>query len=88
MKDNIKAGSDIHAGDGGYSIGTEEGYEHICKQRSVALVIGLVGIDLADDWWNSPNKAFDGRAPAGMWIEDFRQVHNYLMHHSFVGGGS
>jgi len=88
MKDNIKAGSDIHAGDGGYSIGTEEGYEHICKQRSVALVIGLVGIDLADDWWNSPNKAFDGRTPAGMWIEDFRQVHNYLMHHSFVGGGS
>ena len=88
MKDNIKAGSDIHAGDGGYSIGTEEGYEHICKQRSVALVIGLVGIDLADDWWNSPNKAFNGRTPAGMWLEDFRQVHNYLMHHSFVGGGS
>ena len=88
MNERIKAGADIHAGDGEYSIGTEEGYEHICKQRSVALVIGLVGIDLADDWWNSPNKAFDGRTPAGMWIEDFRQVHNYLMHHSFVGGGS
>jgi hypothetical protein len=85
---NIKAGADIHAGDGGYSIGTEKGYEHICKQRSVALVIGLVGSDLADDWWNSPNKAFNGRTPAGMWLEDFRQVHNYLMHHAFVGGGS
>ena len=88
MNENIKAGADIHAGDGGYSIGTEEGYEHICKQRSVALVIGLVGSDLADDWWNSPNKAFNGRTPAGMWLEDFRQVHNYLMHHAFVGGGS
>ena len=88
MNDTIKAGADIHAGDGGYSIGTEEGYEHICKKRSVALVIGLVGSDLADDWWNSPNKAFNSRTPAGMWLEDFRQVHNYLMHHAFVGGGS
>ena len=86
--DNLIAGAEQNSNDGEYSIGTEEGYEHICKQRSVALVIGLVGIDLADDWWNSPNKAFDGRTPAGMWIEDFRQVHNYLMHHSFVGGGS
>ena len=85
---NIQAGAEIHSGDGGYSIGTEEGYEHTCKQRSVALVIALVGKDNSDAWWDSPNKAFDGRTPAGMWITDFRQVHNYLMHHAFVGGGS
>lgn len=87
QKQNIMAGADIMGGDGGYSIGTEEGYEHMLKQRSVALVQALVGEDLADAWWNSPNKAFDMRTPAGMWIEDYRRVHNYLMHHAFAGGG-
>ena len=76
------------AGDGGYSIGTEEGYEKFCKKRCVALVVGLVGVELADEWWKSPNKAFDGKTPVNMWTEDFRRVHNYLMHHAFVGGGS
>ena len=28
---NIKAGADIHAGDGGYSEGTKEGYEAFVK---------------------------------------------------------
>ena len=31
MNDNIKAGSDIHAGDGGYSIGTKEKYDEFVK---------------------------------------------------------
>lgn len=88
MNDNIKAGANIMAGDGGYSIGTEEGLERMCKQRSDALVIALVGKDNADAWWNSPNKAFVGKTPADMWLTDFRQVYNYLMHHAFVGGGS
>lgn len=86
--DNLIAGAEQNSGDGGYSIGTEAGYENMCKQRSVALVIALVGIDLTDDWWNSPNKAFDMKTPADMWVEDFRQVHNYLMHHAYAGGGS
>jgi len=65
-----------------------DSFEHIAKKRSVALVIALVGKDLADDWWNTPNRAFDMRTPAGMWIEDYQRVYNYLMHHGFVGGGS
>lgn len=84
----LLAGADIHSGDGGYSIGIEEEYERMVKQRSISLVISLVGENLADKWWDSPNKAFDMRTPADMWIEDFRRVHNYLMHNAFVGGGS
>lgn len=34
MKDNIKAGAEIHAGDGGYSLGTQEKYEEFVKLRS------------------------------------------------------
>ena len=62
--------------------------ENLAKQRSHVLVIALVGKDLADDWWNSPNRAFDMRTPAGMWIDDYMIVYNYLMHHGFAGGGS
>lgn len=32
--DNIKAGADINAGDGGYSIGTEEKYNEAVKRRN------------------------------------------------------
>ena len=33
MNENIKAGADIHAGDGGYEIGTKEGYEAFVAKR-------------------------------------------------------
>jgi len=35
--ENIKAGVDLHAGDGGYSIGTQEKYEEFVKARNNAL---------------------------------------------------
>ena len=53
--------------------------EHIAKQRSIVLVIALVGVELADKWWSNPNKAFDMRTPAGMWVEDYHKVYEYLM---------
>lgn len=34
MTDNIKAGAEIHAGDGGYSIGTQEKYDEFVKVRN------------------------------------------------------
>jgi hypothetical protein len=37
MNENIKAGSDIHAGDGGYSIGTKEKYDEFVKGRNQSL---------------------------------------------------
>ena len=37
MNENIKAGSDIHAGDGGYSIGTKEKYDEFVKIRNKSL---------------------------------------------------
>jgi hypothetical protein len=46
MNENIKAGADMHAGDGGYSEGTKEGYEAFVKARSkptLYLIRGLPG---------------------------------------------
>jgi len=37
MNEQIKAGSDIHAGDGGYSIGTKEKYDEFVKIRNKSL---------------------------------------------------
>lgn len=53
--------------------------ENIAKQRSQWLITAMLGKDLVDLWWNTPNKAFDMRTPAGMWVEDYAKVYNYLM---------
>jgi hypothetical protein len=37
MNDNIKVGADIHAGDGGYSLGTKEKYDEFVKGRNQSL---------------------------------------------------
>jgi methionine synthase II (cobalamin-independent) len=34
MNEQLKAGADIHAGDGGYSIGTKEKYDEFVKNRN------------------------------------------------------
>jgi hypothetical protein len=34
MNEQVKAGADIHAGDGGYSIGTQEHYEEFERKRN------------------------------------------------------
>jgi hypothetical protein len=37
MNDNIKIGADLHAGDGGYSEGTQEKYDEFAKGRNQSL---------------------------------------------------
>jgi hypothetical protein len=37
MNENIIAGGDIHAGDGGYSLGTKEDYDKFVKVRNQSL---------------------------------------------------
>jgi hypothetical protein len=78
---NTEIGGLIMAGDGGYSIGTEEGYKRMVRQRSEALVIALVGKELATKWWTSYNKAFK-HTPEAQWELDYRVVYDYLMGHA------
>ena len=46
------------------------------KERCDALVIAMVGKELANGWWNSPNKAFNGQTPMETPLEI---VYSYLM---------
>ena len=39
MNDNIKAGAEQNAGDGGYSIGTKEKYDEFVKMRNESLAL-------------------------------------------------
>lgn len=46
------------------------------KARCDALVIAMVGAELANGWWNSPNKTFNGQTPKEAPLE---VVYSYLM---------
>lgn len=74
---NIKAGADIHAGDGGYELSTWEKYEEFVSMRNYPIpkriyvrselnriLFGLLGShSLIDQWWNSNNKGLNDKTP-------------------------
>jgi len=49
------------------------------RERSEALVIALVGKEMAPKWWDSKNKAFDLETPKVRFESNPEQVYNYLM---------
>ena len=62
MNKNIKAGADIHAGDGGYSIGTKEKYDEFVKGRNQSLgkmqireLMLEAGTDISGKWMSIDN---------------------------------
>ena len=57
-------------------------YVSMLRQRSEALVIALVGKEMAVNWWNSSNKGFGGKTAEVMFLEDPETVYNYLMDHA------
>ena len=50
--------------------------EYVMQGRCDALVIAMVGAELANGWWNSPNRAFNGQKPIDVELE---VVYSYLM---------
>jgi hypothetical protein len=63
---------------------TEQEFRNVANQ----LVTSLVGPNMVESWWASPNQAFEGRTPESQWQLGSDAVVNYLMHHAFAGGGS
>jgi hypothetical protein len=56
------------------------------------LLFAMIGrAELVDLWWDSPNKAFDGKTPNEVYLsgEEGRQkVINYIHFHANASGGS
>lgn len=57
-------------------------HRKLCRGLCEAALKRLVGPDLVSDWWNSPNKAFDGGTPEGTWQIDYERVYRYIMQHA------
>jgi hypothetical protein len=58
MNNNIKAGADIHTGDGGYSEGTQEKYRAFVKNRNrmndrIKEITGQVLDELVPETWTA-----------------------------------
>lgn len=52
----------------------------IVKQRCDALLNAMLGSsELVDNWWNSPNKAFNGETPDVVFVLEPMKVYRYLM---------
>lgn len=54
----------------------------LMRKRSEALVIAMIGKDLAPKWWDGQNKAFELRTPNQQWEIDPTEVYAYLMRHA------
>jgi len=60
MKKQIEAGADIHAGDGGYSIGTKEKYDEFVKNRKMPVGnYTITELAIQTDIWCDQNIAKD-----------------------------
>ena len=49
------------------------------RARCEALVLAMVGKELADKWWTGSNKAFNGETPEQMYSVSPDAVYAYLM---------
>lgn len=52
------------------------------RKRCEVLLIAMLGRKLAAEWWDRPNKAFDGLTPQTAYITDPDKVYQYLMRSS------
>ena len=58
----------------------------ILRKRCDALLTALLGKNLVDNWWKSPNKAFCDDTPEVIFAVAPRTVYNYLMKYYDAGG--
>jgi hypothetical protein len=59
--------------------------EYVAKQRTQVLLTAMLGSKLVDTWWTSPNKAFNGKIPAEVWLQDYTKVYDYVMRNADGG---
>jgi hypothetical protein len=44
------------------------------------MLKSLLGSELVAEWWQRPNRAFDGKTPSQIWEIDPEKVYQYLAH--------
>ena len=56
----------------------------LIKKRCDQLLLSLVGENLSERWWNSPNRAFENKPPIEVFKTSPDAVYTYLLR--FVEG--
>lgn len=51
----------------------------ILRDRCNMLLTALMGKEYIEEWWDSPNKRFDGETPRKVFDSEPNRVYNYLM---------
>ena len=55
------------------------------REKCNMLLESMVGPNLVEKWWDSPNRHWDMKTPNQQWEEDPKSVFKYLLSH--VDGG-
>jgi hypothetical protein len=55
------------------------------KEDVQACLVGMLGENLAQDWWSGKNSAFDNQTPADEWLRNRNKVYDYVMQHAYGG---
>ena len=76
MNKQIKAGADIHAGDGGYSEGTQEQYDAFVKVRNKSLAQGRIRqlAEQADEYAEQTVHYYQGQFDGLTWEGKIKQT--------------
>jgi hypothetical protein len=76
MNEQIKAGADIHAGDGGYSEGTQEQYDAFVKVRNKSLAQGRIRelAEQADEYAEQTVHYYQGQFDGLTWEGKIKQT--------------
>lgn len=53
----------------------------VMRRRCESMILSMVGAELAPDWWNRKNYAFDGVTPNEMFEQDPERVYRYICGH-------
>jgi hypothetical protein len=56
------------------------------RRTCSVIVEALVGVEFSEQWWSSPNRAFDNRTPDEQWALAPEVVFDYLTTHAFGEG--
>ena len=43
------------------------------------MLQGMLGRELAREWWHTPNRVFENETPDQVWQRDYERVYRYVV---------
>ena len=58
---------------------TVEQHRTLCRARCTTMLQGMLGRELASEWWHTPNRVFENETPDQVWQRDYERVYRYVV---------